>query len=163
MHIECHQRFEFINGLKIRNELKQLLTGRLQLGPFADYFTEPSNFYLQGYPDQPGNWPAFAELMLLPLWQHQEEIYAADVGTERVVAWYIECPEEYRVVASLDTAVFDMIELHVWEYGGGEKEANEAIHFAEQIALSNVDQLRRLLADFENCSDERIAEYRSGL
>lgn len=165
MHISQEQRSEYIDPLAIRDELKQLLNGKLELGPFHDYFSEPTYFYSQGYPDNPGNWPTFTNRTLLPLWQCDDTIYAFDVSCDsgEVISWYIECPDEYRIAPSLDAALFDMIDLHVWEYGGGEQEAAEAMQFAEQVALPNIVQLAALLADVEETSEEAIAKYRSSL
>ncbi len=165
MHISQEQRSEYIDPLAIRDELKQLLNGKLELGPFQDYFSEPTYFYSQGYPDNPGNWPTFTNRTLLPLWQWDDTIYALDVSGDlaEVVSWDIECPEEYQIAPSLDAAIFDMIDLHVWEYGGDEQEAAEAMQFAKHIALPNITQLAALLANVEETSEETIAEYRSSL
>lgn len=165
MHIERPQRADRINGLAIRDELKRLFTAQLEIGPFAEYFAEPSLFYSQGAPDSPGNWAALSDRTLLPLWEHHDKIYAVDLSARptAVISWWTECPEESTVASSFDAAVFDMIELHVWEYGGGEEEAGEAVQFAEEILLPNIEQLRTLLADVESCTEEMIIDYRSRL
>lgn len=163
MHIANQHRFEHINALPLREELKLLLTCKLQLGPFDEYFSQPTYFYSEGYPENPGNWPTFAGRTLLPLWQHYDRIFALDTNTNpaQVISWYIECPDEYRMIQSLDHAIFEMIELHVWEYGVGEAEAEEAVDFAQQIAMPNAKQLQMLMADPENCTEEMISEYKS--
>lgn len=165
MHIPKQQRAEYIDRLDIRDEVKRLLNGTLEIGPFQGYFSEPSYFYSQGHPDNPGHWPTFTKRTLLPLWQRDDKIYAFDVACDpaEVISWSIECPDEFQIAPSLDAAIFDMIDLHVWEYGGGKHEAAEAMQFAKQIALPNLENLATLLADVELSSAEMIAEHRSSL
>lgn len=165
MHIQNAERIERIHGLPLRPEIRQMLTGQLQLGPFQEYFGEPSHFYAQGYPDRPGSWPIFADRQLLPLWQHHEKIYAMDLSVHppELISWYIDCPDDFTTIPSVDAAVFDMIELHVWDYGCEEQQAVEAIHFAKQIALPHTERLCDLLQNCERCSAESIAEYRQSL
>ena len=38
-----------------------------------------------------------------------------------------------------------MLVLHVWEYGGGDKEADEALRFAKQLCFPEVSRLSALL------------------
>ena len=165
MHVPEQLRAECVDRLAIRDELKRLLNGTLEAGTFRDYFSEPSYFDAQGYPATPGNWLTFANRKLLPLWQHDDKIYAIDVASDptEVISWYIEHPDEYEIAPSIDAAIFDMIELHVREYGGGEQEAAEAMQFAKQIALPNVANLATLLGDVERSSEEMIAEFRNSL
>ncbi len=165
-HTRYQERVERINGLAVRQEVKQLLTGLLEVGPFQEYFAEPSYFYAQGYPHSPGSWPTFGDRKLLPLWQHCEKLYALDVGTDHpeLLSWYIESPEEFTVIPSVDTALFDMIVLHVWEFGGEEQEALEAMHFARQIRLPNLERLRDVLQCApDEYPSEMIDEYRHSL
>lgn len=165
MHVLNEDRISQIDELAIRSELKQLFAGTLQIGPFQEYLEQPSNFYSQGWPDKPGNWTTFSERKLLPLWQHSEKLYALDLNSNphECISWYAECPNEYETIRSIDNAIFEMIVLHVWEYGGDRQEANEAIVFAELVGLPNIDGLRTLLSNYAECTEVMIQGYRSSL
>jgi hypothetical protein len=80
-----------------------------------------------------------------------------------LVTFNIECPGEYELLDSIDQAIFKMIELHTWEFGGEEQEINEAIEFAEKVKLPNVSGLTNLFAQYMECTEEMIAEFRQSL
>lgn len=165
MHIAEDCREREILKLPIRRQLQQLLLGELDVGPFREYFRRPSYFYAQGWPNAPANWPTFSDRQLLPLWEHGPKIVALDLAAkpQHCLWFYAESPDEYTNVASLDAAVFAMIELHVWEYGGDETEAAEAADFARLIDLPNRGCLAVLLSDPLNTTDESIQRYRESL
>ena len=94
MHVQRHHRAERINELSIRRELKLLFTGQLEIGPFADYFAEPSFFYAQGYPDHPGQWGEFAGRLLdaagVPLSEGADDFDPSSWEVEETTA---RCPD----------------------------------------------------------------------
>lgn len=150
-----------IKKLGLRPELTDLLLYNLDCGAFSSYFVKPEYFYANGSPDSPGFWPELGDRNLLPLWEHFEKIYAIDIKNNRNegVSFYIESPEKYETFRNIDKAIFKMIELHVWEYGGTEKEIEESIQFAKKVSLPNLHGLKNLFENFMECTDDMIKRY----
>lgn len=163
MHVSEQNRCNKIEKLPIREELKQLFLGKLELGPFEESFYQPDKFYSQGWPDSPGNWDMFPRRKLLPLWEHYERIYAYDLNSQELILFYVECPEEFKIKGSLDSAIFDMIDLHVWEYGGGEEGAKEALAFAKAISFPKLSELECLLTHWENTTRDQIQNFHKAI
>lgn len=165
LHITEDNRRASVSALDIRPVLKKLFLGELDIGPFSQYFSKPEYFYSQGWPDQPAHWPSFDERQLLPLWEHNMRIQVIDLSCQpnQNFWFYADCPNEYQESRSIDEAIFDMIYLHVWDYGGGPQEAVEALKFAEQIELPSVETLGEMLRDHASCPEESINKYRNSL
>ncbi len=165
LHITEDNRPASVSELDIRPVLKRLFLGELDTGPFSQYFSKPEYFYSQCWPDQPAHWPSFDGRQLLPLWEHNMRIQVVDLLCQpnQNLWFYADCPDEYQESRSLDEAIFDMIYLHVWEYGGGPQEAAEALGFAEQIELPSVETLAEMLGDHTSCQEESINKYRTSL
>jgi hypothetical protein len=165
MHIDETSRNNRILDLPIRPQLKQLISGQLDVGPFREYFQQPSKFYAQGWPDNPANWPTFSGRQLLPLWEHYQMIFALDLSKQPhdCLQFYAESPGEYAVHSSVDEGVFEMIRRYVWEYGGDEEEAADAMEFAKQLDFPNLDELSTLLSEPSRTTDEMIDGFRRSL
>jgi hypothetical protein len=165
MHILAKEREERIRRLVLREGIRDLLLGRLDLGPFADYFQAPEKFYAQGWPGNPADWPPLNERILLPLWEHWDLIYVLDLGSvpHPALRFHVESADTYERVGSIDAGIFDMIELHVWEYGGGSQEVLEAAAFADLVDLPAREGLTVLLDDHLGCTDSEIDAYRESL
>ncbi|MBE1163042.1 hypothetical protein [Dyella acidiphila] len=56
----------------------------------------------------------------------------------------------------------NMLYLHVWEYGGGPEEADQALKFAQQLGFPDVDRLRQLFFN-SSTTYEEVASYASEL
>jgi hypothetical protein len=124
-------------------------------------FQEPCYFYSRGAPESPAHWPEFAGRRLVPLWEHSERVFAADVGgsAPEYISFTLESPREYDSYgASVLKAIFHMLELHVWEYGGGEQEAVESERLATKLEFPNLHELQSMLAE-PICSQERVDHY----
>ncbi|RGP52502.1 hypothetical protein [Pseudomonas abyssi] len=124
-------------------------------------FQEPYYFYSRGAPEDPGHWPELAGRALLPLWEHSERVFAADVGASptEYISFPLENPNEYDSYGvSVMKAIFHMLELHVWEYGGGEQEVLESEILAGRLEFPNLSELGNMLAE-PMCSQERIDRY----
>ena len=164
-HTPRSKRHERIATLDVRPQVRQLLASELELGAFADYFREPDYFYAQGYPDKEGDWPMLDKFILLPLWEHGENVFALDLKQTQgeVISFYLECPESYDSYKNIDLALFAMIELHVWEYGGEEEEVHEALEFAELVCMPHMDRLRTMLLNYTTCTQSDLREYTDAL
>jgi hypothetical protein len=164
MSISENNRESEIMSLGLRPELVSLLLNKLDCGSFSKYFEKPEYFYSKGSPENSGYWPERGKRNLLPLWEHSEKVYALDTAKNTEgISFYIECPEEFDTFSSIDQAIFQMIELHVWEYGGSEKEIIEALDFAHKIALPNISGLKQLFSNYMVCTEEMITDYRRTL
>lgn len=161
MYVELDDACDALDLLALRSEVESLLLGGLDLGKFIDYFEEPDGFYDQD--DWDGHWD---ERNVLPLWQHQGSIYACDLAKDpkQYISFYLEFPDEIEEYGtSLDVMLFHMIYLHVWEYGGEEQEAAEALEFAEKLKMPYLDELRSLLNRWDTCPQEEIEAYKARL
>ena len=165
MHVPFDKREERILDLPIRDELKKLFVGSLDPGPLRSYFLQPSYFYAQGPPETPGDWPTLRDRILLPLWEHQSSIFALDTRSPagECLSWTLEYSAESLRPASIDAFVFDMIYLHVWEYGGDDREAGEALAFAKSVELPRLAALEKLLENHRTCADYEISLYRGSI
>jgi hypothetical protein len=163
MSVPANIREETIRGLSLRPEVTELLLKNAEFGALSRYFEFPHYFYSKGHPESSGDWPEFGDRELLPLWEFSEEIYALDLLSNKLLTFNIEFPTEYELLDSIDQAIFKMIELHTWEFGGEEQEINEAIEFAERVKLPNISGLTKLFAQYMECTDELITEYRQTL
>ncbi len=164
-HIPQSKRDDFISSLDERNEIKDLLLGNLELGPFDEYFKYPDEFYSQGWPKKPADWPEFKNRVLVPLWQHEERVFVLDTakGTKPILSFFAECADEYEQHSCIDEAIFEMIELHVWEYGGSQAEAAEAKELAEKLSLPNIEELNNILENHEDCSEDDFQKFKRNL
>ena len=156
-------RETYLKNLNLRPQVLELLLGNFDCGAFSDYFQAPEYFYSHGSPENPGLWPELGERKLVPLWEHSEFIYSIDTLNDEVISFHIENPNEIERYKSIDDAIFKMIELHVWEYGGTLDEINESIRFAKQIALPNLAGLKKLLVDHMACTEDMLNEFRATL
>lgn len=163
MSVPANKREEEIKGLSLRPEVTELLLKSLEFGAFSRYFELPQSFCSKGYPESPGDWPELGSRELLPLWEFSEKIYTLDLLSKKLFSFYIEEPSDYESFDSIDQAIFRMIELHTWEFGGEEQEIKEAIEFAERVKLPNITGLTKLFAQYMECTEEMIAKYRSSL
>ncbi|GAA6132106.1 hypothetical protein [Halopseudomonas sabulinigri] len=163
MSVPAHKREELIKGLSVRPAVICLLLNSEDFGALARYFEVPEYFYSKGHPEKPGDWPELGNRDLLPLWEFSEEIYAHDLLSNELVLFNIECPSEYEILGSIDQAIFKMIELHTWEFGGEDQEVNEAINFAEKVKLPNISGLTNLFSKYMECTEDMIREYRQSL
>jgi hypothetical protein len=163
MSIPANKREEMIQGLPVRSEVIDLLLKSKSFGALGRYFEAPEYFYSIGYPENPGDWPELGNRDLLPLWEFSEEVYALDLLSNELVIFDIECPDEYEVLGSIDQAIFRMIELHTWEFGGGEQEVNEAVNFAKEIKFPNLSGLSSLFSKYMECTEDMIREFRQSL
>lgn len=163
MSVPANKREETIKSLSLRPEVTELLLNNAEFGALSRYFELPQYFYSKGYPESPGDWQELGNRELLPLWEFSEEIYALDLFSGKLLSFDIECPNEYESFDSIDQAIFKMIELHTWEFGGGEEEINEAIQFAERVKLPNISELVKLFAQYMDCTEEMIAKFRYSL
>ncbi len=163
MSVPANKREEAIKSLSLRPEVTELLLKNAEFGALSRYFEMPQYFYSKGYPESPGDWPELRNRELLPLWEFSEEIYALDLLSRKLFSFSIECPNEYELFDSIDQAIFKMIELHTWEFGGEEQEINEAIEFAERVKLPNIPELAKLFTQYFECTEEMIAKYRHSL
>ncbi|WP_445357322.1 hypothetical protein ACJJIC_15070 [Microbulbifer sp. ANSA002] len=156
MSVSESKREETIKGLSLRPELVDLFLEKDDLGAFSRYFEKPEYFYSV-------SWPQFKERELLPLWEFSEEIYALDLIENKLISFNIESPEEYEIFDSIDQGLFNMIELHTWEFGGEDQEISEAIEFAKRVKLPNIQGLLDLFANYMACTEEMISEYKNAL
>ncbi|WP_036182390.1 hypothetical protein [Marinobacterium lacunae] len=163
MSVPANKREEAIRGLFLRPEVTELLLKHAEFGALSRYFELPHYFYSKGSPEGPGEWPELVDRELLPLWEFSGEIYAVDLLSNKLLAFNIEYPTEYELLDSIDQAIFKMIELHTWEFGGEEQEIEEAIEFAERVKLPNISGLTKLFAQYMECTEEMITEYRQTL
>lgn len=163
MSVPANKREETIRGLSLRPQVTELLLKNADFGALSRYFELPQYFYSKGYPESPGDWPELGNRELLPLWEFSEEIYALDLISNKLLTFNIEYPTEYESLDSIDQAIFKMIELHTWEFGGEEQEINEAIEFAERVKLPNISELTKLFAQYMECTEEMITEFRQSL
>jgi hypothetical protein len=165
MSISEIDREEEINALGLPPVLNDLLLFKIDCGAFSQYFEKPHYFYSKGYPDNPGYWPELGERKLLPLWERGGEIYALDIISSNIegISFYAECPEEFEKFQSIYEAIFKIIELHTWEFGGEEKEIEEAITFAKLIGLPNIQGLENLFCNYLDCTEEMIGTYKQTL
>ncbi|WP_415898128.1 hypothetical protein [Neptuniibacter sp. QD57_21] len=163
MSVPEHKRKAAIKGLSLRPEVIKLLLKSEGFGELSRYFEQPDYFYARGYPEKPGYWPELKNRELLPLWEFSEEIYALDLLSDKLVFFNIECPSEYELLNSIDQAIFKMIELHTWEFGGEETEISEAIDFAEKVKLPNISGLTSLFARYLECTEDMISEFRQSI
>ena len=165
MHVSESERRSVIGSLDIRPEVQNLLTQAADYGPFTAYFSAPDSFYAQGYPNNPGEWPELETFRLVPLWEQSGSIYCCDLNDPscRCVVFDREFPEEHKILSSIDTAIFEMIELHIWEYGGSEKECTESLEFAQKVLLPSIEELSKLLVYHIDCTQESIDDFKSSL
>jgi hypothetical protein len=165
MHVQERHRGDRISQLRLRSEVEALLGGACPVSDFARYFQEPRHFYSQGWPDKPADWPGLEAKELLPLWEHEDQIFALDFSCDpcEIISFYIEYPSEYSVYRSVDSAIFHMIDLHVWEYGYAEDGVEPARMFAERLRLPNRHRLNSLLDNWATCTEEMIDEYQQTL
>jgi hypothetical protein len=127
-------------------------------------FNPPGYFYSQGSPERPANWPGLENLRLLPLWEHFEQVFVADLSVTpvRYFSFYIESPSDVREFgASIYSMLFFMLDRHVWEYGGDTIEAADALSLAESLGFPRLDALQSLLSRPVDATDEQIEEYKS--
>jgi len=165
MHVQEQHRSDRISQLDLRPEVEALLGGVCPVSDFSGYFREPQYFYTQGWPDKTADWPELEEKELLPLWEHEDQIFALDFSCEpyEIISFYIECPSEYDVYRSVDSAIFHIIDLHVWEYGYAEDGVEPTKLFAEKLHLPNRHRLNSLLDNWATCTEEMLAEYQQTL
>ncbi len=163
MVIPENKREESIKASTLRSELVDLLLKKRDFGRFSHYFEKPTYFYSRAYPDEPGAWLELGNKELIPLWEYSEEVFALDLLSNKVISFYIECPDEYEVLNSIDHAIFGVIEHHTWETGGSDQEVRESIEFANKIGLPNMPGLEKLFSNYMQCTEEMIAEYRETL
>lgn len=157
MHVPKNDRESMISSHPIRNEVREVLIHGPIVDSFREYFSSPEMFYAQGWPDDPGNWPIFAGRMLLPLWERHEKLFALDLsGSGEVIAFYVECPDEYDRLGNIDVALLEGISFHVIEC---DRDAEEALVFAESIALPHLDRLREALRGPDERMKERLDSY----
>lgn len=163
MSVPAKKREDTIKELSLRPEVVNLLLKSEEFGALSRYFELPEYFSSRGYSEKSGYWPELENRELLPLWEFSEEIYALDLLSHKVVSFNTECPSEYEILDSIDQAIFRMIELHTWEFGGEDKEISEAIEFAEKVKLPNISGLTSLFAKYLECTEDMISEFRQSL
>jgi hypothetical protein len=163
MNVPETKRESAIKRLSVRPELVALFLGQDKFGAFSRYFEKPEYFYSRESIESARSWPQFEVGELLPLWEFSEDIYALALKTNKLVSFNIECPEEYELFDSIDQGLFKMIELHTWEFGGEDQEISEAIEFAERVKLPNTSGLLNLFANYFDCTEEMVLEYRNTL
>ncbi|MCY0914543.1 hypothetical protein [Massilia antarctica] len=132
MHIAERDRNESIAQLGVDVRVAFFLDCLKAPGSMATQFNTSWYFYSQGTTDNP-EWPGLEDRRLLPLWEHFECVFAADLIKSPIeyVAFYIESPEHVRILGNTIYApILEMIRLHTWEYGGELKEIKDAILLA---------------------------------
>jgi len=150
-----------IEKLSLPEKVKAFLVALGCPEGMRDLFQEPCYFYSRGAPASPAHWPELAGRSLVPLWEHSERVFAIDVDASppEYISFTLENPREYDSYgASVFRAIFHMLELHVWEYGGSEREAAESEALAMMLEFPNLSELRSMLAD-PMCSQQRIDRY----
>lgn len=166
MHIAKSDREEQIRRLQLAEPVTTFLC-ELSVPEELQYlFSPPFYFYAQGSPGQPGYWLGLDQLRLLPLWEHSEQTFVTDLNAfpVRYLSFYGESPTEIREFGvSIYSMIFQMIDRHVWEYGGTATEGAEAFALAERLGFPNLDMLHQLLSDPVAATEEQVAEYRSQL
>lgn len=165
MHISEANRQSEIQALPIPCGVRDFLSDLDAPEGMKSLFEAPYYFYSQGYPGSPCDWPQFEARKLLPLWEHRDEIFAVDVQSDppEFLAFYLEAPGEYQSFGrSVFAMLFHMLQLHVWEYGGGTKALGEARDLAERLIFPDARELVEVLSDID-CSDIRIDEYMAKL
>ncbi|MBM7131142.1 hypothetical protein [Dyella mobilis] len=128
-------------------------------------FNQPTSFYVRGYPLNPGQWEELHPRVVLPTWEHSGAIYGVDIAADPPVfiSFYRELPGDVEIHGtSIFHALMHVLCLHVWEYGGGVAEAEQAIGFAKELAFPAVDRLAALFRN-QRASAEEIAGYVSEL
>lgn len=155
------QRVQALAALPVPEAVARFLQSLDVPAGMRRLFKAPYKFYSPGSPDNPGQWDEFAARKMLPLWEHYDLIFAVDVsGTlPEYLSFYVDGPgdcESYG--ASIYRILFRPLYLHVWEFGGEEKEVREAQFLAEQLGFPQLAELKAILGDRE-CSKARIDAY----
>ncbi|WP_426336155.1 hypothetical protein ACN9MY_22055 [Pseudoduganella sp. R-31] len=163
MSVSESRRIEAIHHLNLPLTVKDFLGALDAPAGMRDLFNCPYYFYSQGAPDYPGNWEDLAHRTLLPLWEHGELVFAVDIALNEpeYISFYLERPSEVTSYgSSIYRALFEMINLHVWEYGGEETEVLEAKHFAARLEFPNLAHLLEMISNVDT-SQEEIDAYLS--
>jgi len=161
MHVLEAERGVEIQRLGLNAALTSFLLTLTAQGSLQEQFQAPWHFYSQGYPANPGHWPQIPDRRLLPLWEHEELVYAADLARRQIeyVSFYIEAPEDVRVLGTSPLcAIFDALARHVWEYGGDLNEASEALALARELKFPEISVLESLLLN-PNAQDAAVGAY----
>lgn len=149
MHISNHRRGAVIAQLGLDDRIARFIDDLKAPGSMARLFEPPWYFYSQG-PDDAPEWPGLEERTLLPLWEHQETVYAADLARTPVeyLSFPIESPGDVDVFGdTIHALLLDMIRRHTWEYGGEADEIDEAVSLARELGFPEPERLKRLLED----------------
>lgn len=150
-----------LNSLPVSEDVRAFLELLACPDGMKDLFQKPYYFYSQGYPHNPGEWKEFFHRNLLPLWEHRECVFAVDVSLHppEYLSFYLESPAEYESYGtSIYRLLFRMLELHVWEYGGGRQAVIEAQEFANALGFPKYSELATIFDD-STCSQARIDQY----
>ena len=162
--VNSHRKQD-LEKLNVSAEVLAFLLALDAPGNLQHLFNEAFYFYSVGAPENRGDWPEFRGRTLLPLWEHSEAIFVADLSNDDVqyFSFYLECPEQPNLFGrSIYKPLFHMLGLHVWEYGGEEREIAEAVELAERLKFPELDQLRTLLLN-PMSSEEDIQAYSCAL
>lgn len=165
MHVSENDRLTALSKLIVPPEIERFLLDLNTSKELEYLFQKPYYFYSQGSPDNPGHWPALGNRQALPLWEHSEKVFAADLAKSPIeyIAFYIESPATVESLGySIYRPLFHMLSLHVWEYGGGKKEASEAVAFAKTLHFPHLDQIEKLLND-PNATEQSVESLHSNL
>lgn len=161
MHIAESARSLAIRELGLPEYLVNFLV-ELQCADDLKYlFNFPYCFYARGPVDESPYWPELRTMELLPLWEHFESVCALDLGCKppRYLRFFVESPEDFVVFGySVHSALFHMLMLHVWDYGGGKKEAADALNLAEQLHFPDISRLSTMLQN-PSTGEEDLAAY----
>ncbi len=158
MNLQRDSRETIVKSMPWRSEVVELLLNPTAECGLTRSFEKPNYFYST-------DWPELDEKTLVPLWEHFEAVYCVDIKSNPIefIAFFIEFPAEYDSFKTIDQMLFHMIELYVWEYGGEEQEAKEALEFAKRLRMPNIEQLALLLNDHLNCDEDMINSYKNSI
>jgi hypothetical protein len=165
MNVSEGNRLESLHKLNLPHSVYDFLCKLDAPGSMRTQFKAPWYFYSQGAPEYPGTWEELSSKTLLPLWEHSELVFAVDIALNEpeYISFYLECPGEFTSYGkSIYSALFHMINLHVWEYGGEESEVLEAQRFAVRLEFPNVERLNELISS-PDTSQEQIDAYVSNI
>ncbi len=108
----------------------------------------------------------FSEKRLLPLWEFEDRIIAADLVKDppEFVEFYRESVGEFESHGtSIFVPILRMIFLHVIEFGGGAQEAREAVSFATSIDFPFIEDLSEVINPETEWSEEAYQNLRATL
>jgi hypothetical protein len=160
MHISERHRSEAIAQLGVDVRVASFLDCLNAPGSMETQFKRPWYFYSQGSADNP-EWSGLEDRRLLPLWEHFECVYAADLSKAPIeyIAFYIESPEQVQILGnSIYAPILEMIRRHTWEYGGELKEIDETILLAKNLGFPDTERLEMVLKS-STTTEEDLNQY----